>query len=446
MRKFLVVLFFLSCLSSSFSQSLIGCWNGKLSIGFNSLNLVFHIDNAQTVTMDSPDQGAYQIPTSVTYFSSDSVSVEMKQLGAAFRGKLANGIIKGVFSQGGYDFPLELKPGNILLNRPQNPVSPLPYHTQEVSFKNETVTLGGTLTYPVNFKKGCPVVLLISGSGQQNRDEEIMGHKPFLVLADYLARHGIATLRYDDRGVGQSTGMLDSLTMDDEILDAQSGIQYLRRLHQFGKVGVIGHSEGGTIGLMLASKKKIDFLVSMAGPILPNDSILLMQNYDLLMVAGCDSATSKNYCKALDRVFKYILSTANRQTTQLNADMTLAGLTYDINLPQGMKDNLRAVLKTNNPWFKSFLAFNPTSAVGKINCPVFALGGSKDLQVRSSANLSATKRLLPTSVTKEYSGLNHLFQPCTTGMVTEYSKIETTIADIVLQDIAQWIIQVASRN
>lgn len=430
----------------SFARSLLGCWNGKLLIGLNSLNLVFHIDNVQTVTMDSPDQGAYQIPTSVTYLSSDSVSVEMKQLGASFRGKLDNGIIKGVFSQGGYDFPLELKPGNIQLKRPQNPVATLPYHTQEVSFKNGVVTLGGTLTYPVNFRKGCPVALLISGSGLQNRDEEIMGHKPFLVLADYLARHGIATLRYDDRGVGQSTGKLDSLTMDDEILDAQSGIQYLRGLHQFGKVGVIGHSEGGTIGLMLASKKKIDFLVSMAGPILPNDSILLMQNYDLLMVAGCDSVTSKNYCKALDRVFKYILSTTNRPATLLNADMTLAGLTYDINLPQEMKDNLRAVLKTNNLWFKSFLAFDPTSAVDKIHCPVFALGGSKDLQVRSSANLSATKRLIPTAITKEYQGLNHLFQPCTTGMVTEYSKIETTISDIVLKDIAQWIIQMASRN
>ena len=439
MRKIATVFFLLASIMSAFAQSLIGSWHGKLVVGFNSLNLVLHISNDGVVTMDSPDQGAYQIPTMVTFMSSDSLSVSMKQLGASFCGTLSQGLIKGVFSQAGYDFPLELSPGNITLNRPQNPIPPLPYQTEEITFKNGSTTLGGTLTYPVNFEKGCPVALLISGSGQQNRDEEIMGHKPFLVLADYLARQGIATLRYDDRGIGKSTGSLDSLTIEDEFLDAQSGIQCLRSRHEFGTVGVIGHSEGGSIGLLLASKKKLDFLVSLAGPILPNDSILLMQNYDLLMASGCDSTTSKNYCKALSRIVKYIISSPISSVKKANADMALAGLTYDIDLPQSMKENLRAVFKSSSPWLKSFLAFNPTSFIGTITCPVFALGGSKDLQVRASANLSATKRLLPSARTKEYAGLNHLFQPCVTGMVTEYPKIETTMSDVVLNDIAQWI-------
>lgn len=421
---------------------LFGDYKGKLNVGMTSLNLVFHIYGDGRVTMDSPDQGAYDIPTTVCHLSADSIHVKMDALRAEYAGKLKDGKLIGKFTQAGYSFDLNMTPGTVTKNRPQTPQPPFSYRTEEVTFKNGDVTLGGTLTYPEKYKKGCPVVLLISGSGLQNRDEEIFGHKPFLVLADYLAKNGIASLRYDDRGVGKSTGDTESLTTLAEMQDAEAGIEYLRGTKAFGKVGVIGHSEGGTIAYMLAARKKIDFLVAMAGPAMAGDSLLLMQNHDLLLASGLDEATTQNYCMALRKIFDYKKSALKDKKAETTQDEVFDGLVKDIPLLPPMKDNLKEVFKMENAWINSLLADDPTDAVRHTTCPVMAIGGSKDLQVRASENLKYTRQYLPVSSRnffKEYEGLNHLFQPCKRGIVLEYGQIETTISEEVLKDIAEWI-------
>lgn len=440
------------------AQGVWGTWNGQLNVGSGLLNIVFHVGKDKTVTMDSPDQGAYKIPTEVKFLSADSIQVEVPKLKIQYTGKLTRNTIEGVFSQAGYSFPLDLKPGDVKWNRPQNPQPPFGYQTEEVSFYNPGLmpsgkkttggpaTLSGTLTYPVNYKKGCPVVILISGSGQQNRDEEVMGHKPFLVIADYLAKHGVASLRYDDRGVGKSTGDASLLNSHDEMLDAQAGIEYLRGTKKFGKVGVIGHSEGGTIGYMLAARKLADFVVSMAGPALPGDSILILQNRDILAASGCDATIINNYSLALRKILNYkkgrfeTLRKGNgAKLISADNETMFAVLMMGIHLPDAMKLNLKEVYKLKSRWMDYWIAYNPASDIRKIICPVMAIGGSKDLQVNASANLKATSQLLPSATIKQYDGLNHLFQPCITGMVTEYSAISTTISEEVMRDMAEWI-------
>lgn len=428
---------------------LLGDYKGKLDVGAVSLNLVLHIYGDKNVTLDSPDQGAYGIPTTVCHLSTDSIHVKMDALQAEYAGKLKDGKIVGKFTQAGHAFDLNLTPGIVEQKRPQTPQPPYPYKTEEVAFMNGDATLRGTLTYPENYKKGSPVVLLVSGSGQQNRDEEIFGHKPFLVLADYLARHGIASLRYDDRTAGESNGDVTDLTMQVNMQDAQSGIAYLRGTKAFGKVGVIGHSEGGTIAYMLAARKKIDFLVSMAGPAMPGDSILMMQNRDLLLASGMDKNLVENYCRALKKIFdekRSLLAKKNkagaRKEDAASQDKAFSDLMKDVQLPEAMLSNLKEVFKMDDSWFNSFLTSDPTADVRKTSCPVMALGGSKDLQVKASANLDYTRRFLPRSsknVFKEYDGLNHLFQPCKQGTVVEYAQIETTISEEVLKDITDWI-------
>lgn len=427
---------------------LIGDYKGKLNVGVASLNLVLHIYGDQAVVLDSPDQGAYGIPTTVKYLSTDSIHIKMDALQAEYAGKLKDGKIIGKFSQAGHSFELNLTPGMVERNRPQTPQPPYAYKTEEVAFANGDVTLRGTLTYPENYKKGCPVVLLVSGSGQQNRDEEIFGHKPFLVLAGYLAKHGIASLRYDDRAAGESNGDVTAVTMLTNMQDALSGIDYLRGTKAFGKVGVIGHSEGGTIAYRLAARKKIDFLVAMAGPAMPADSLLMMQNRDLLLGSGLDKSLVLNYCDALRKIFDYKKSLLTKKAGD-GARMELSSqkqvfsdLMKGVQLPEAMKGNLLEVFNMENSWFNSFLISDPTEDVRKTYCPVMAIGGSKDLQVRASENLDYTRRYLPKSSKnffKEYEGLNHLFQPCKQGTVIEYAQIETTISEDVLKDITDWI-------
>ena len=266
---------------------------GKLNLGPQSLTIVLHVNcDAQgkaECTLDSPDQGAKGIAVETDYCSSDSISVSLASLALSFQGKLKGDEIVGTFTQG-QSFPLVLKRGEEKLNRPQNPVAPYPYKTEEVTFKNvaDGATLVGTLSYPVGYKKEkTPVVLMVTGSGQENRDEEVFDHKPFLVIADYLARHGVATLRYDDRGFGKSTGGdVEHATTLDFMRDAASGVDFLRTSKQFSKVGILGHSEGGSIAFMLGAKGKVDFVISMAGVGVKGDTALTAQANKILELTG----------------------------------------------------------------------------------------------------------------------------------------------------------------
>lgn len=461
-KKLMSLLLILMPLLTS-AQDLRGAWKGLLEAGPAKLNIVFHIHDDNTVTMDSPDQGAMDLPTKVVCMQEDSISVTMPRLGAQYTGKLVGEEINGTFSQMGHPFPLTLKRGEIKMNRPQTPQPPFEYTTQEVVFHNKGIDaktglpteggeawLGGTLTYPKGFKTGMPVILMVTGSGQQNRDEELMGHKPFLVIADYLARHGIATLRYDDRGVGKSTGNMAMITLQSNMLDAEAGIDYLKSTKKFGKIGVLGHSEGGIISYMLAAKGKADFVVSLAGPVLPGDSVLLMQNHDLLTVLGLDKENVEKYATALSRVFKYRMSEQKMRFGD-KPETYVPMLTMDIALlPELRKNLIEAVKMVDSPWLVSYLKYDPAKDFRKINSPVMLIIGDNDKQVNATANIQAAGNILPKAVKaksllKTYPTLNHLFQPSETGSPGEYAKIETTISEEVLDDITSWIIKTAKQ-
>ena len=391
------------------TTALLGSWSGKLNVGAMSLTLVLHLEQADgyvKVSLDSPDQGAKGIPTFKEYLSDDSVAIKVESINMTYRARLKEGKLDGTFAQNGFSTPLVLTKGVPEVNRPQTPKEPFPYKTEEVMFSNkkDSATLAGTLTWPVGYDKNSKqkpaVVLMVTGSGQQNRDEELMYHKPFLVIADFLARHGIATLRYDDRATGASVGgEVKNATSEDFARDAAAGLEYLHNTKTFSKVGILGHSEGGLIAFMLAAKKQTDFIVSLAGPGVKGDTLLVAQSNRILSLSGMSANMT---------VEKYRKQDAVQQM----------------------------------PWLKWFVDYDPSADIAATRCPVFALNGDRDCQVISTQNLKAIERLLPKSkknLVKEYPGLNHLFQHSSSGLVTEYAQIEETISPEVLSDIANWI-------
>lgn len=386
-----------------------GTWHGTLKLNAMKLSIVMHFsDNA--CTLDSPDQGAKGIKGEVREITAEKVDVAFPTLNATYTGVLKDGKIEGTFTQMGYKLPLVLEEGQPVRIRPQTPQPPFPYQTEEISFVNteDSASLAGTLTYPVgyNSKRKVPVVIMVTGSGLQNRDEELFEHKPFLVIADFLARNGIASLRYDDRGAGLSTGDIENVTTEGFCRDAAAGIAFLRKTGHFSKIGVLGHSEGGSIAFMLAAQKKCDFIVSMAGPGLRGDSIIVEQTNELLRQQGQP------------------------------ATMTVRQM------------RLTMLLQKTNPWYDYFVDFDPAPVIKQIKCPALLLNGDKDSQVMAASNIPVIRALLSDNekhqlpdnqVIKVYPGLNHLFQHCTTGMPAEYGSIEETISEEVLHDIAEWI-------
>ena len=411
-RKYFVTLLLVLVVLTGQAQvnpttALLGSWSGKLKVGIMSLTLVLHLEQADgyvAVTLDSPDQGAKGIAAYKEFLSDDSLAVKVESIGMTYRARLKDGQLDGTFAQNGTTIPLVLTRGVPEVKRPQTPQEPFPYENEEVTFYNEadSATLAGTLTWPMGYdRKTKPaVVLLVTGSGQQNRDEEVFGHKPFLVIADFLARQGIATLRYDDRATGKSVGgEVKNATTADFMRDAAAGLAYLRSRKAFGNVGILGHSEGGSIAFMLGARKKADFIVSLAGPGVKGDSLLVAQSNLIMMLSGALPTMS---------VEKYREQEAVKQS----------------------------------PWIQWFIDYDPSADIRQTCCPVFALNGDHDCQVIASQNLTAIRRLLLPSkknLVKEYPALNHLFQHCTSGLPTEYGQIEETISPEVLQDIAQWI-------
>lgn len=404
MKKWLLTIALVGAVGTASAQNISGTWNGELNAGMQKLKLVLNLSDDGKCTLDSPDQGAKGIPATVDFLSADSLCVSVSGLNASYSARLQNGELKGTFTQNGFKLPLNLKPGKRAeANRPQTPNPPYPYAIGEVTFQNQKAgaTLAGTLTVPKDAK--C-VLLMVTGSGQQNRDEELFEHKPFAVIADYLARHGIATLRYDDRATGKSVGDMDAnVSTKDFAEDALAGIEWLRAQKRFQRVGILGHSEGGTIAFMLGAQRKVDFIVSLAGTAVKGDSVILEQNKALGGPMAASLTMEQLY--ALPAIKKAI---------------------------------------AENAWYRYFMEYDPQADIAKIACPVMALNGSKDLQVDARQNLSALRRTLPKdkrSLIKQYDNLNHLFQHCQTGMPAEYGQIEETFAEEVLKDIVLWIQQ-----
>lgn len=421
-----------TCISFLTGYAQTGTWSGELNVMGQKLPLVFNFSE-NACTMDSPKQGAKGIKTEWTPNSNGDVEIAIPMIGATYKGKCNGKEITGNFTQSGMSFVLNLRQEELALpKRPQTPIAPFPYTTEDVSFKNGEVELHGTLTLPENYTKNTPAVVMVTGSGQQNRDEELFDHKPFAVIADALARKGIASLRYDDRFWGDKSEVFVNYTTYHLKHDALAAMNMLRE--RFGNVGILGHSEGGTIALLIAEEGKADFIVSLAGMVGNGKDCLLKQNSVMLSKAGMPSSIVQAYCNALSEGF----------------DQLIAGKApKDITTPAGMDASLvnnfsAAMRQASNPWFLYLLQLDASKDLHKIKCPVLALNGKLDTQVDCENNLGLLEKNLKTKSKKliALDNLNHLFQNCKTGLVTEYGEIEETISQDVLDTISAWINEV----
>jgi uncharacterized protein len=401
-------------------------------------------DNSLSARFASLDQGAQEVPCARIEQAGMTVKFELKP-GADFEGALnAQGSeISGNWKQSGATLPLVFKRVDKLpdTTRPQDPKKPYPYSEEEVSYENKPgrAKLAGTLTLP----KGngpFPAVLLITGSGQQDRDESLMGHRPFLVLADHLTRKGIAVLRVDDRGMGGSTGEVKTATTEDFGGDVLAGVEFLKSRGKeidIHKIGLIGHSEGGVIAPMVALRSHdVAFIVMMAGTGVPGDEILMAQIEAISKVAGVPAATIAKNLDAERQILDIVKQESDPKVREARLRLTPATA------------QLQAVM---SPWFRFFIMYDPAPALQKITCPVLALNGELDLQVPASLNLPAIEKALKAGGNRDYEvvklpKLNHLFQTSQTGSIEEYGKIEETIAPVALETMSAWILRHATAN
>jgi fermentation-respiration switch protein FrsA (DUF1100 family) len=429
-----------------------GTWMGSLDTGAVKLRVVFHILNAEdglTATMDSPDQGMKDLSASSVTRSGASLKIEAKGIGGVFEGTIAadQSSIDGNWSQGGSSLPLLLKrvkdQAELELKRPQVPKKPYPYREEEVTYANRTqnVTLAATFTIPQG-KGPFAAVLLITGSGPQDRDESLLGHKPFLILSDYLTRHGIAVLRADDRGTGKSTGVFSGATTADFSTDTEAGVAYLKTRPEVDphKIGLIGHSEGGVIAPMVAARNKdVAFIVMMAGTGVTGDQILPAQAEAIAVASGTNpDEAAKNAAKEKE-MLTLVETEKDQSVLEKELKEKMAGDVPDAQI--GMQ-----ILQITSPWFRYFLTYDPASALRKVTCPVLAINGSLDKQVLPDQNLPAIRKALDEAGNKrveidELPGLNHLFQTAKTGAPTEYAEIEETMSPVALEKITSWILK-----
>ncbi|MCU0339192.1 MAG: alpha/beta fold hydrolase [Spirosomaceae bacterium] len=461
MKYALSILFFTFFASLSISaQEITGQWTGTLKVPGGQLRLVFNIaktDNEYKTTMDSPDQGAKGIPVTTTIFENPKLTLAIPAGQIEYTGQWQENTITGTFKQRGMSFPLDLTRStttSVQANiRPQEPQKPYPYLSEDVTFVNPqaNITLAGTLTLP--HKDGVfPAVILISGSGAQNRDEELLGHKPFLVISDYFTRRGIAVLRYDDRGTAQSKGNFKTATSHDFATDVESAISYLKTRKEIGKIGLVGHSEGGMIAPMVAARdKRVAFIVLMAGTGIRGDQLLLLQQ-ELIARANGVSEKDIQISKELNtKAFEMVSQAKNEEQLKKDlSDFLLKTLREnpDSPKPKDIKEEDFVAAQVNqiiNPWMLYFLKYDPAVSLSKVKCPVLAVNGEKDTQVPARVNLEAIENHLKKAknkdvTTKAYSSLNHLFQEAQTGSPTEYTTIQQTFSPTVMEDMTQWML------
>jgi hypothetical protein len=465
MRYFFIFLF--ACLiltPNSYAQSIEGKWYGKLKIQNSELRVVFDIkrsDSLYTGKMDSPDQGATGIPMESVTFTKSILNIKHSSILMEYNGVYMGDKIIGTFRQAGQTFQLNLSKrvpeGSA---RPQEPKEPFPYISEEVYIPNkrDSIVLAGTLTLPGDGKVH-NAVILISGSGPQNRNEEIMGHKPFLLLSDFLTRNGIAVLRYDERGVGASGGKFALANTMDFAEDVKWAYKFLRTRGDIGKIGLIGHSEGGIIAPIVASENDdISFIVLMAAPGIKGRDVIIAQQAAIAQASGSSEEDIEAYQNLNNKIFD-LIEIHKEDITSLKKIISQT-LVKESNgeIPQSAINKELASLLT--PWMIFFLSYDPVDTLKKIECPVLSINGNKDLQVISNTNLDAIymaltgeKRPNNTVVTHsnksvtsiEFEGLNHLFQTAPTGNPKEYSTIEETINPSVLKSILEWINEITSR-
>ncbi|HVA46903.1 MAG TPA: alpha/beta fold hydrolase [Pirellulales bacterium] len=448
----------------SAAKSIAGAWEGTLKVGDVKISLVINLTEAAaggwSGTLDAPDSGRKGVPIDDITIKTDRINLTLKDVPASFEGDLNNewSQMKGVWKQGGQRFNVTFQRiGNVshvAHKRPQEPQKPYPYSKEEVAFENKTdgARLAATLTLP----KGVgpfPAVMLITGSGPQDRDETLFGHRPFLVLADYLTRRGIAVLRADDRGIGRSTGDFTQSTPEDFARDTFAGLEYLKARQEIDRkrIGLIGHSDGGTVASLVASKSTdVAFVVMMAGPGLKGDELAYSQAALMLKVAGASRAQIDKSRELQTQLIAVI----QRETDDITAEAELrrvldahfASLSAAERKAAGDLGALADAQVKNmlSPSFRFGVTYDPTPTLLKVRCPVLALNGEKDIVVASRENLMAIEAALMAGGNQQFTirplpKLNHFFQTCETGSFGECSSIEETLAPVVLEVIGDWI-------
>ncbi len=469
-----ILLFFLLVLTAlsqdtETNRAVEGIWLGTLKISGVELRLVFKVrtdsSGVPEAVLDSPDQGAKNIPVETVIVNGDSVRFLVTVVRGEYAGKfnVDRQGIHGEWRQAGMTLPLDLARVEKApeMNRPQEPKPPFPYRVEDVMFRNEedNITLAGTLTEP---KEGSrfPAVVLVTGSGPQNRNEELMGHKPFLVLADYLTRRGIAVLRYDDRGVGKSGGSMRNATSEDFSRDAEAAWRYLRTRTEIdsSRIGIAGHSEGGMIAAMVAARNPgIGFIVMMAGTGVPGEQILLRQAALILEKSGLAPEAVALNTSIQKKLFEVLRS--EQDTTIARQRLRKVYLDVISSTPDTLKRQLGLsensidvqVRQLMSPWMRFFLFYDPAEALKQVRCPVLVINGDRDLQVPPDLNLPAIGKALRDGGNthfriKRFPGLNHLFQHAETGLPGEYMKIEETFSEEAMRFIADWILNEIGRK
>ncbi len=441
-------------------QAITGSWLGKINTGAIELRVVFNLSvagrDSLVATLDSPDQGAKGIKLGPVTFNGETIKISAGALMAEYNGTVkSDTLIAGTWKQAGKELPLNLSKLKtaFMLKRPQEPVPPFPYRSEDVTFTNENfkIKLAGTLTIPSG-KGPFPAVIMITGSGAQNRNEELMGHKPFLVIADYLTRNGIAVLRYDDRGVGKSQGNYAAATSYDLATDAEAAFIFLMNNPDINPkaIGLAGHSEGGLIAPIVVSKNnKIAFIISLAGPGVSGEDIIVRQSADISRASGSSEKEIKESASTNRKLFKILKNepdnrkASDKMTAEYKKILEKNKKTGE-EIDQDLKKFQTSINQLTSAWFRYFIVTDPSDYWKKVKCPVLALNGSLDLQVAADMNLNGIEKALKSSgntsvKTVKLQDLNHLFQHCKTGLPSEYGNIEETFSPEVLKMMADWI-------
>ena len=479
MKKIFTLLFASVTFLIVHSQSISGNWEGSLSVQGTTIPIVFHIkidsSNNLTATFDSPKQNAYNLPCSEVIANGDSLVLMMKMLNGKYEGLLSadKKNLSGQWFQGGSKLPLDLKKTSDVatakeFKRPQTPKPPFTYQPEDVLYFNadKSIQFAATFTYPAKTAdKKYPAVILLTGSGQQDRDETIFEHKSFAVIADYLTRQGIAVLRVDDRGKGKTTGDFAKSTSADFALDAEAGINYLKSRSETDtfNLGIIGHSEGGMIAPIVAAKRKdIKFIVLLAGPAIPIINLMETQSVDVAAASGVPAKNLELYRPLYKNMVVAIIPQKDAAVATKNATDVFNN--WQNKIPASVVKNTTGVTdekskaayiaafvkQLQQPWFNYFMQFNPADYLSKVLCAVLALNGEKDIQVAAAPNLAAINKILTANKNRHFKtqaipGLNHLFQHCNKCSVDEYGELEETFAPEVLQIMGDWILGVVKK-
>jgi uncharacterized protein len=442
------------------NKSVVGSWLGRLEVSSIAIRIVFNISliekDSMVVTLDSPDQGAKGIKIGPVTLEGEKISIKAPLILAEYNGNIKNDtIIEGTFSQAGQALPLNLAKQKkaFALNRPQEPKPPFPYLSEDVKFTNEKggIELAGTLTTPEG-NGPFPAVILITGSGSQNRNEELLGHKPFWVISDHLSRNGIVVLRYDDRGVGQSQGSPLNATSADFAGDVEAAFNFLRKRNKIdpGLVGLAGHSEGGFIAPIVASNNPdVAFIISLAGTGVTGEMILNRQNQDINLASGAEAKDIKKNISINRKLFTVLkMESDNTKAETRIAEVYKKALIRGKKSPEEIDQALKQLNGSMSPvsynWIRYFISTDPVQFWKKVKCPVLALNGEKDLQVAADINLPSIEKALGSGGNKAVTTiklpeLNHLFQHCKTGLPAEYGEIEETFSPEVLKIMSDWI-------